>query len=105
MAGKVDEIKSAIVAAPVVVYSKTYCPYCTKAKALLTDLKVPFTAFELDKLGDGDELQSSLQGLTGSRTVPQVFIGGKFLGGCDDTMAANRSGKLATLLKEAGVSI
>ncbi|CAI0456174.1 unnamed protein product [Linum tenue] len=51
---------------------------------------------------DGAEIQAALAQLTGQRTVPNVFIGGKHIGGCDDTMALNKSGKLVPLLTEAG---
>jgi len=53
-------------------------------------------------LGDGPELQDALKEWTGQRTVPNVFINGKHIGGCDDTMALNNDGKLVALLTEAG---
>ncbi|PNH01365.1 Glutaredoxin [Tetrabaena socialis] len=106
MASKADSIKETVAANKVVVYSKTYCPYCTRAKGLLSDLKVPFKVLELDTMGaEGTELQDALQTITGRRTVPQVFVGGKFLGGCDDTVAAHASGSLKTVLGGVGISI
>ncbi|KAL0450685.1 UNVERIFIED_CONTAM: Glutaredoxin [Sesamum latifolium] len=68
---------------PVVVFSKTFCPFCVTVKELLTKLGVSFKAIELDKEGDGSEIQSALAEWTGQRTVPNVFIGGKHIGGCD----------------------
>ena len=53
---------------------------------------------ELDKLKDGNEIQVALLAMTGQRTVPNVFIKGKHLGGNDDTHAALASGKLQTML-------
>lgn len=53
---------------------------------------------ELDKLPEGGEMQDKLYHLTGQRTVPNVFVNGKHLGGNDDTQAAYRSGKLERLL-------
>ncbi len=49
----------------------------------MAKLSIPFKVVELDKIADGDEVQGALQGISGMSTVPQVFIGGKLLGGCD----------------------
>jgi len=68
---------------PVMVYSKTYCPYCSEVKSLFGRLNVPAKVVELDNLADGDAIQAGLQTITGRRTVPQVFIAGKHVGGCD----------------------
>ncbi|KAL0331948.1 UNVERIFIED_CONTAM: Glutaredoxin [Sesamum calycinum] len=82
--------------------SKTYCPFCVTVKELLTKLGASFKAIELDKEGDGSEIQSALAEWTGQRTVPNVFIGGKHIGGCDATTALHNQGKLVPLLTEAG---
>lgn len=98
-------IKKTVQDNKVVVYSKTYCPYCTEVKGLMQKLNVGAKVFELDNMGnDGATLQTTLQSITGRRTVPQVFVGGNFVGGCDDTMAAYKSGKLKQLFADAGVS-
>jgi len=85
----------------VVIYSKSWCPYCAQCKALFDDMNVPYTAIELDEREDGEQLQATLLELTQQRTVPNVFVGGQHLGGNDDTQQAARSGKLAELLKTA----
>lgn len=54
----------------VMVFSKTYCPYCTKAKGALQDLGIKVEVYELDVRKDGAEIQAALQELTGQRTVP-----------------------------------
>lgn len=87
---------------PVVVFSKSYCPYCQKVKQLLSKIGANPTIIELDIEGDGSEIQSALGKWTGQQTVPNVFIGGKHIGGCDDTVAKSKSGDLVSLLKEAG---
>lgn len=56
---------------------------------------------ELDERNDGDAIQNELGKITGGKTVPRVFVGGKFIGGGDDTAAAARSGKLAEWCKAA----
>ena len=65
----------------VVVYSKSWCPYCAQTKALFDSMDQPYTAIELDNLEDGDKLQAALLEMTQQRTVPNVFIGGQHLGG------------------------
>ncbi|ESQ46956.1 hypothetical protein EUTSA_v10027999mg [Eutrema salsugineum] len=86
----------------VVVFSKSYCPFCVKVKELLQKLGAKFIAVELDKESDGGSIQAALGEWTGQRTVPNVFIGGKHIGGCDATMGMHSSGKLVPLLTEAG---
>mmetsp|Transcript_5480 Transcript_5480/g.7406 ORF Transcript_5480/g.7406 Transcript_5480/m.7406 type:complete len:186 (-) Transcript_5480:206-763(-) len=89
----------------VMIYSKTYCPYCSQVKSMFKDLGVPATVVELDQMQEEGEIQGALLDLTGQRTVPNVFIGGNHVGGCDDTMALKRSGKLNEMLEAAGVQI
>ncbi|GLU02088.1 hypothetical protein SLE2022_193570 [Rubroshorea leprosula] len=88
----------------VVVFSKTYCPFCVSVKKLLQELGVNFKAVELDNESDGGDLQAALAEWTGQRTVPNVFIGGKHIGGCDTTTAMHKEGKLVPLLTEAGAT-
>ena len=78
--------------------SKSWCPYCAQCKALFDDMSQPYTAIELDKREDGEQLQAALLALTQQRTVPNVFVAGQHVGGNDDTQQAARSGKLAALL-------
>lgn len=96
------EAKAIVSANPVAVFSKSYCPFCIRVKQLLTQLGATFKAIELDIEKDGSETQAALAEWTGQRTVPNVFIGGKHIGGCDDVMALHSGGKLVPLLTEAG---
>ncbi|CAN8273009.1 unnamed protein product [Cochlearia groenlandica] len=86
----------------VVVFSKTFCPYCDRVKELLQKLGAKFLSIELDKESDGSKVQTALAEWTGQRTVPNVFIGGKHIGGCDATMKLHKDGKLVPMLTEAG---
>ncbi|KAG2278287.1 hypothetical protein Bca52824_060842 [Brassica carinata] len=88
---------------PVVVFSKTYCGYCQKVKQLLTQLGATFKVLELDEMSDGGEIQSALSEWTGQSTVPNVFIKGKHIGGCDRVMES-KQGKLVPLLTEAAIA-
>ncbi|KAJ0230918.1 Glutaredoxin-C2 [Hirschfeldia incana] len=87
---------------PVVVFSKSFCPYCVRVKELLQQLGAKFVAVELDKESDGSQVQSALAEWTGQRTVPNVFIGDKHIGGCDDVTKLHKDGKLAPMLTAAG---
>lgn len=83
----------------IMIFSKTTCPFCKKVKELFTSLNETFNVLELDTNPNGAEIQSLLQSKTGKKTVPQVFINGVLVGGCDDTLAAKESGKLSEMLK------
>ncbi|KAK6924833.1 Glutaredoxin [Dillenia turbinata] len=85
-----------------VACSKSCCGFCQRVKQLLSELGATYQAIELDLQSDGNEIQSTLQKKTGKKTVPQVFIGGKFVGGCDDVFEMYKSGSLVALLHEAG---
>ena len=93
------QIKSTVTDTKVVVYSKSWCPFCQKTKALFDGLSVEYTAIELDQLDEGAAIQETLLAMTGQRTVPSVFVGGQHLGGNDDTQKAAASGKLQEMLK------
>ena len=81
-----------------VIFSKSYCPYCTTTKQLFQSKNINAKVIELNQIDNGDEVQGALMVMSGQRTVPNVFIKGKHLGGNDDTQAAARSGKLEEML-------
>ncbi|MDR3448414.1 MAG: glutaredoxin 3 [Alphaproteobacteria bacterium] len=82
--------------AQVTVYSGPDCPYCVRAKALLTRKGAAFTEFNVRT--DEKALAEMLQKSNGKRTIPQIFIDGKHIGGCDDLYALDSAGKLDALL-------
>ncbi|KAI9679872.1 MAG: hypothetical protein M1817_004886 [Caeruleum heppii] len=84
----------------VAVFSKSYCPYCKATKALLSGMKANFYAIELDQVDDGAAIQDALEGMTGQRSVPNIFIKKQHIGGNSDLQA--KKGDLPTLLKDAG---
>jgi glutaredoxin 3 len=84
----------------VVVFSKSYCPYCNSSKKTLKDLGAKFYALELDEIEDGAEIQNALYEITQQRTVPNIFIGKKHIGGNSELQA--KSAQLPALLKGAG---
>ncbi|KAJ0970375.1 hypothetical protein J5N97_023269 [Dioscorea zingiberensis] len=100
-----ESVKKTVKEHPVVVYSKTWCSYSMEVKALLERLGVEPHVIELDQLGsEGRELQDALETVTGQFTVPNVFIGGKHIGGCTDTLDLYHKGELTNLLGELNLS-
>ncbi|KAG7356050.1 glutaredoxin [Nitzschia inconspicua] len=94
-----DFAKSEIESNDIVVFSKSYCPFCKSTKELFTDLGVDFKVHELDQMGDdGPALQASLFKMTNQKTVPNVFVKGQHIGGNDNTQAAAKEGKLQEML-------
>ena len=81
----------------VTIYSKFYCPYCARAKALLDRKGVAYTEIEI---AHDPELQAEMQERSQRRTVPQIFFGDRHIGGSDDLYELERSGELDRLLAE-----
>lgn len=79
----------------VVIYTTSYCPFCTRAKALLRSKQVDFE--EIDVTRD-ERLREEVTRLSGRKTVPQIFIDGKPVGGFDDIKGLDASGELDRLL-------
>ncbi|KAM8867681.1 thioredoxin reductase 3 isoform 2-T2 [Synchiropus picturatus] len=82
----------------VMVFSKSYCPYCVKVKDLFKELNVACNVVELDLIDDGTNYQEMLLEMTGQKTVPNVFVNQTHIGGCDKTMQAHKEGSLQQLL-------
>lgn len=82
---------------PVKMYTTQMCPFCVRAKALLMQRGVlHIDEVRVDLLPD-ERLQ--MMALTGRRTVPQIFIGGTYIGGCDELVALDQRGGLRSLLQ------
>ncbi len=79
-----------------IIYSTMSCPYCVKAKQLLTSLDLPYQ--EID-IGVNPDVLEELIKKTGWQTVPQIFINNKFIGGFDDLNKITQNGELKKLLK------
>ena len=76
------------------IYSKDWCPYCKKAKALLQAENISYT--EIDVTQDADREREMIE-RSGRRTVPQIFLNGESLGGYDDLAVLRTKGPLARL--------
>ena len=86
--------------AKVEVYTTSYCPYCTRAKSLLRSKGVTFE--EIDVSGDSALREKMVEMSGGRRTVPEIFINGKIIGGYDELRALEDEGGLDPLLSEPG---
>jgi len=78
------------------IYTKTFCPYCWRAKQLLDAKGIDYAEIAVDQ--GGEVRQQMIQRANGRTTVPQIFISEKHIGGCDDLIALERSGRLDPLI-------
>ena len=78
------------------VYSSLWCPFCSRAKALLNRKGVAYEEIDVDR--DPNLRQQMMQRAGGRRTVPQVFVDGRHIGGSDDLADLERAGELDALL-------
>jgi glutaredoxin 3 len=78
--------------AQVEMYTTMFCPYCTRARTLLRNKEVSFV--DIDILEQPERRAEMIQRAGGRSTVPQIFIDGAHIGGCDDLVALDRAGEL-----------
>lgn len=79
----------------VVIYSTGFCPYCVRARRLLESKAVQFTEIRVDW---DEAARAAMEARSGRRSVPQIFIGGRHIGGFDDMWALERIGELNRIL-------
>ena len=78
------------------IYTQPWCPYCARAISILTGKGVEFQ--EIDAPHGSAEREAAIRRSGGQTTVPQIFIDGRHIGGCDDLVALDRAGSLDRLL-------
>ena len=83
----------------VTVYVSDWCPYCQRAKSLLQQKQVVFSEVNIE---EDANFREEMIARSNRRTVPQIFIGDKHVGGCDELYALDRSGELDRLIQGAG---
>ena len=81
----------------ITIYTKSWCPYCSAAKKLLDEKGAAFTEIDIEKTPEARA--EMIQKAKGRSTVPQIFIGEKHVGGCDDLYALDDRGQLEPLLQ------
>ena len=84
--------------AKIEIYTSPFCGYCHRAKRLLAERGADFT--EIDVMADGEKRREMMERAGGRRTVPQIFINGTHVGGCDDLYALDRQGGLKPMLEQ-----
>ena len=80
----------------ITIYTKDYCPYCVKAKSLLTMKKIKFNEINLNN--NPEQFEEMVNKSNGVRTVPQIFYKNNYIGDCDTIHQLNSEGKLDKLL-------
>ena len=96
----IQTIKKDIAKHQIMLYSKTYCPYCRNAKNVFQFMEISPFIIELDKESNTNEIEESLEALTKQTTVPNIFITGVHIGGYTDLLQWLKSGKLEKLLTD-----
>lgn len=81
--------------ATVTLYTTRFCPYCVRAKRLLDDKGVAYTDIPVD---DEPEKRREMMQRSGRRTVPQIWVGERHIGGCDELYQLERQGDLDPML-------
>ena len=93
---------------PVVVFALEWCEFCWSVKKLFKKLEIPYRSVDLDSVEfqegqRGRAIRDVLQEQTSFETIPQIFIGGEFVGGCTDIFDGWNAGEVQRLLDDAGV--
>lgn len=79
----------------IIIYTTKFCPYCIRAKHLLEQKNAQYKEIKVD---NNQSLRAEMMKKSGRRTVPQIWIGNRHVGGCDDLFALERADKLDALL-------
>jgi len=94
---------------PLVLFALEWCEFCWSLRRLFNQIGVPYRAIDLDSAayqqGDrGGQIRAVLAARTGQRTIPQVFVGGAWIGGCSETLELAKDGRLQAMLRECGAA-
>jgi cysteine synthase A len=93
---------------PLVLFALEWCEFCWAVRKLFARCKIPYRSVDLDSTAyqrddRGGQIRALLRSRSGSATIPQIFIGGQFIGGASETLEAFKQGRLQQLLVERGV--
>ncbi len=93
---------------PVVMFALEWCEFCWSVRRMFAKLGIAYRSVDLDSVAYqagnwGGEVRAALSARTACRTIPQIFVGGTFIGGCTELFDAYREGRLQPLLEQAGV--
>ena len=95
---------------PLVLFALEWCEFCWSLRKLFAQCAIPYRSIDLDSAAyqrddRGGQIRAVLRARTGSKTIPQVFVGGEFIGGCTDTLDMFKDGRLQSLLGQHGVRL
>ncbi|MEO1068830.1 MAG: glutaredoxin domain-containing protein [Cyanobacteria bacterium J06638_6] len=90
------------------MFALQWCEFCWSLRNLFSKCGIPYRSIDLDSViyqdnNWGGKIRAALNAQTNCKTIPQVFVGGKFIGGCTETFDAFKSGELQALLQEHNV--
>ncbi len=93
---------------PVVLFALEWCEFCWSVRKLFQKLGIAYRSIDLDSVEyqrdqRGQKIRAALTARTSMQTIPQIFIGGEFVGGCTDLFGAWKTGRIQNLLRQAGV--
>jgi cysteine synthase A len=111
VSAKVEDFVARVLAdpeQPLVLFALEWCEFCWSLRKLFAKCGIPYRSIDLDSTAyqrddRGGQIRAVLRARTGSATIPQVFVGGEFVGGCTETLDAFKSGRLQGLLGQHGV--
>jgi cysteine synthase A len=91
------------------MFALEWCEFSWSIRKLFTHCKVPYRSFDLDAVAYqeddlGGRIRAALRAHTGINTIPQIFVGGEFVGGCTEVLDAFRAGRFQSLLDSHGVA-
>jgi cysteine synthase A len=94
---------------PVVMFALEWCEFCWSVRRMFAEYKIPYRAVDLDSVAYqqddwGGQIRGALAARTTWKTIPQIFVGGEFVGGATDTFDAWKDGRLPALLAKYGVA-
>ncbi len=98
-----EDVKKCLDPKKVFMFSKSYCPYCVTAKDHLDKLGVQYQAIECDEVPMTMDHKKQLYTMSGITSFPNIFIGDKSIGGCDNLIKLHAKGDLKKLLDQAGI--
>jgi cysteine synthase A len=95
--------------APVVLFALEWCEFCWSVRKLFAHCNIDYQAIDLDSVEYqkddwGGQILSALRNKTGCETIPQIFVGGEFIGGCTETLDAYKEGKLQKMLEDNSIA-
>ncbi len=95
---------------PLVMFALEWCEFCWSVRKLLKSLDLPYRSVDLDSVeyqedNRGGQIRAALKAITDYDTIPQIFVGGEFIGGCTEFFDAYKEGRVQSLLRSHGVDI